>query len=203
MSEYYDEEEEAEEETVRESWVNRQQPSELDYLRPNGFRLSIRSLPKVTYFCQSANIPYISLGAVSQSTPLTDYYLPGEKINYSDLVVRFMIQEDMSNYIELYDWMMGLGFPVDHAQHRKLGRIRHNHNVGDATRTDAWQYSDASLLVLGSSYNPIMKVNFYDCFPVSLEGLDFDVSSGNHQHFFGSVVFKYRHFDFERLAKET
>ena len=49
-------------------WVNRQ-PEELDFLRPNSFRFLIQSLPKVTYFCQAATLPTISLGFATQSTP--------------------------------------------------------------------------------------------------------------------------------------
>ena len=101
------------------NWTARQ-PEELDFLRPNGFRFMIQSLPKVTYFCQAATIPNISLGYATQSTPFVDIPRPGEKIDFSELTIKFIIQEDMANYIELFDWMIALGFPENHRQFQQL-----------------------------------------------------------------------------------
>jgi hypothetical protein len=63
-----------------------------------------------------------------------------------------------------------------------------------------YEYSDAALLVLDSDNLPISRLNFMDCFPISLSGLDFDISSGNVQYFVAQAVFKYRSFTVESLA---
>jgi hypothetical protein len=187
-------------------WINRQ-PDELDYLRPNGFRFYIQSLPKVTYFCQSANIPTISLGVASQPTPFVDIPRPGEKLNYDQLTIQFLIQEDMSNYIELYNWMTSLGFPDSRSQY---GQRFEEQKFRDPTPrgnrsgvTDMTDFSDAYLTILGSDYNEVCRVNFLDCFPVSLSGLEFDVSTGNTQYFAAQAVFKYRTFKVEKIAQIT
>lgn len=188
-------------------WNNRQ-PDELDYLRPNGFKFLIQSLPKVTYFCQSANIPAITLGVATQFTPLVDIPKPGEKLTFGELAVRFMIQEDMANYIELYNWMVSLGFPENHSQFDRRFREQRfrdldiNQSSG-VRKTDITEYSDASLLILGSDYNEVARLNFLDCFPVSLSGLDFDVSQGNTQYFSANAVFRYRVFTVESLTSTT
>lgn len=186
-------------------WINRQ-PEELDYLRPNGFRFLIQSLPKVTYFCQAANIPSMNLGVAVQPTPLVDIPKPGEKLDFGELNIRFMIQEDMANYIELYNWMIALGFPENRRQFQKRFAEQsfrtpevNNQDVGTLRRTDLPEYSDATLMVLNSNDLPIVRLNFIDCFPVSLSGLDFDVSTGNTQYFVGNAVFKYRMFTIESL----
>jgi hypothetical protein len=57
------------------NWVN-QQPSDLDYLKPNGFKFQIHNLPNVSYFCQAANIPAIQLGSPTFQTPLSDIPVP-------------------------------------------------------------------------------------------------------------------------------
>jgi hypothetical protein len=182
---------------------SRKQPEKIDYLRPNGFRFLIHSLPKVTYFCQSANIPQISLGVATQPTPLVDIPLPGEKITYSELTIRFMIQEDLANYTELYNWMLGLGFPTSREQFSKLigGRPMLFPEVN--YKADGGEVSDATLLVLDSNNQAAAQIMFYDCFPVALSGLDFDVSTGNMQYFQASATFRYRQYVLERVNKTT
>jgi hypothetical protein len=192
--------------TINEAqWINRQ-PDELDYLRPNGFRFMIQSLPKVNYFCQAANIPAISLGFAIHHTPLVNIPRPGEKLDFGELSIRFMIQEDMANYIELYNWLIALGFPESHTQFQKRFSEQsfrtpevNNQDVGTQRRTDLPEYSDATLMVLNSNNSPIVRLNFVDCFPISLSGLDFDVSTNNTEYFVGNAVFKYRMFTVESL----
>ena len=53
-------------------------PSELDYMRPNGFKFLVHNIPNVSFFCQSANIPDVTLGVATQATPLIVFPLPGE-----------------------------------------------------------------------------------------------------------------------------
>jgi hypothetical protein len=194
-------------------WINRQ-PSELDYLRPNGFKFLIQSLPKVTYFCQSANIPALTLGFATQATPFVTIPRPGEKLDFGELTIKFLIQEDMSNYIELYNWIIALGFPESRRQFQERFTAQSfrdpsvtSTTMADGTpsarKTDATEYSDATLLVIDSDNLPIARLNFSDCFPTSLSGVDFDVSTGDTQYFAAQAVFKYRTFTVESLQKNT
>lgn len=166
---------------------NIKQPDKLDYLRPNGFYFLIQNLPQVTYFCQSANIPSVNLGFVVYPTPFVNIPKPGEKIEYGELTIKFLIQENMANYIELYDWILALGFPEN--------REQFSSRFGTGTRnTDLNEYSDATLLALDSNYKAIAEFSFKDCFPIGLTGIEFDVSSGNTQYFTAQATFKYRAF---------
>ena len=97
-------------------------PGELDYLRPNSFKFMVHNIPNVSYFCQAANIPEINIPAAEQPTPLVDIPYPGDKLQFGPLMIRFLVQEDMMNYKELYDWLIGLGFPEDHNKHQSINR---------------------------------------------------------------------------------
>lgn len=174
-------------------WENKQ-PDQLNYLRPLGFKFMIQTLPKVTYFCQSASIPAISMGNAVQATPFVDAPVPGDKLVFGDLNIKFMIQEDMSNYLELYNWLIGLGFPVSRQQYSDFIKSRQQ-----SAPKNKETFSDSSLLVLGSENKPIVRVNFYDCFPVSLSSVDFDVSSGNTTYFQANATFKYLRYDITQL----
>ncbi len=181
----------------------RKQPEKLDFLRPNGFQFLIQSLPKVTYFCQAANIPEISLGVATQSTPFVDIPWPGEKLSYSELTIRFMIQEDLANYTELYNWLLGLGFPTDRNQFKRLTEGRSLNTPEINYKADGGQFSDASLIVLGSDNRAVAQILFYDCFPVSLTGIEFDTASTNTHYFQASATFRYRQYVLERVDKGT
>jgi len=176
-------------------------PSELDFLRPNGFRFQIANIPNVSFFCQAANIPQISYGTPELQTPLSNIPFPGDKMQFSELIIRFLIQEDMANYIELYNWMTGLAFPENHEQYTNY--IEGQAYRSPLTRKDAKEstaaVSDATLFVLDSNNNPNIKITFIDAFPTSLEGLDFDIQQGAADYFTGIAGFRYRTFKIENI----
>jgi hypothetical protein len=178
------------------NWVN-QQPSDLDYLKPNGFKFQIHNLPNVSYFCQAANIPAIQIGAPEVETPLSKIPLPGDKLNYGDLVIRFLVQENMRNYTELYNWLIGLGFPNNHDEYTNWNKSQaYRFPAVPEKRLEALgNFSDADFFILDSDNNPNVKITYYDVFPISLEGLDFDISTGQANFLQGIAAFKYRHYD--------
>ena len=164
------------------------------YLKPNSFRFQIAKLPNITYTCQSANLPPLQLGAAIQASPFVDIPHPGDKINFGDFTIRFLINEDMSNYKELYDWIVSMGVPSRGEQWGYLG------NRASSFNADAYQsnFSDASLIILNSNNNPVVKLNFQDLFPVSIEGLDFDLTTAGMEYFIGIAAFRYKLFTIEQ-----
>ena len=175
------------------AWSNNN-PNELDYLRPNAFKFQIHNIPNVSYFCQAANIPEINIPAAEQPTPLVDIPYPGDKLQFGPLMIRFLVQEDMMNYKELYDWLIGLGFPEDHKQYAAYGNKQaYRFPDIDPTKQQALgQFSDASLFLLDSNNNLQTEFQFRDAFPVSLQGLDFEISSGQTDYMVGVAMFRYR-----------
>ena len=91
-----------------------------NYLRPNSFKFLIAKMPNVTYTCQSANLPALNLGAAMQQTPFVDIPHPGDKVFFGEFIIQFLINEDMSNYKELYDWIASIGVPSGGDQYGSL-----------------------------------------------------------------------------------
>ena len=168
-----------------------------NYMSPLGFKLILTKTPKVDFLCQSANIPQISMGTAIQPSYLKDIPVPGDKVLYDDLSVRFLVDEKMENYLAIYKWMTGLGYPESIGQYNQLRKddIRTNASVSDEGDPLYFQYSDATLQVLSSNYKPSVLVNFTDAFPVSLSTLEFDVSQRDYSFFTASVTFKYTIFN--------
>jgi hypothetical protein len=82
-----------------------------NFLSPSGFKFTIKRSPKVAFFCNEANIPDLTLGIAIQPTYLKDIDTPGDKIVFGDLNLRFMVDEDLENYMEIQNWIRGLGYP--------------------------------------------------------------------------------------------
>ena len=130
-------------------------------------------------------------------------YTVGDKIQYGDFTIRFIISEDMSNYIELYNWLVALGFPKDYNQYNsytgnKMNRFPYVKNARG--NSDIAAYSDGTLTILDS--NNVAKTNilFKDLFPTSLEALDFDIASSTVEYFVGIASFRYKLFEIETLT---
>ena len=82
-----------------------------NFLAPVGFKFTLAKYPKVSFFSNSARIPELSLGTATQPSYLKDIDIPGEKLTYGDLTIRFLIDENMQNYMAMHNWLKGIGFP--------------------------------------------------------------------------------------------
>ena len=168
-----------------------------NYMSPLGFKLILTKTPKVDFLCQSANIPQISMGTAIQPSYLKDIPVPGDKVLYDDLTVRFLVDEKMENYLAIYKWISALGYPESLGQFKQLRTddIRTNASASDDGDPRYFEFSDATLQILNSNYKPSGLVNFKDAFPVSLSTLEFDVAERDYSYFTANVTFKYTIFN--------
>jgi hypothetical protein len=153
----------------------------MNFLSPVGFRLVLKNTPNVEFFCQSATLPSVSLSEAVQNTPLVMIYRPGDKLTYEPFSLRFKLDENMTNYREIYNWMLGLGHPSSLNQYKNLSE----------------KTTDASVVILSSNNNPLASFNFTEVFPVSLSGLTFDVTQTDIEYLEAEVSFRYRDFSLE------
>lgn len=177
-------------------------PTTHNYLRPNAFRFSVKDIPNVSFTCQSANLPALALGSAVQSTPFVDIPRIGDKLQFGDLSIRFLIESNMTNYLELYRWLVALGFPKDYNQFGAYVKNRPSafpFKVNNLGRSEVLAYSDATLTILDSTNVPKVNIIFKDIFPVSLEALDFDIASASVEYFTAIASFKYTLFEVEPL----
>jgi len=156
-----------------------------NFLSPIGFKFTLAKEPKVSFFCNSAKIPEITLETELQSTYLKDIDVPGDKISYGDLSLRFLVDEDMVNYMAIHNWITGLGFPETTQQYGNL--IEDENGLQDPKQA----FSDGSLYILDSNYNTNAIVKFKDLFPISLTSLEFNSTQTDVQYFTAEVTFKY------------
>ena len=158
-------------------------------LRPSQFRFTLARAPKVTFFSNQANLPSMSLGIANQATYLKDIPVPGDKINFEDLTLKFIVDEDLVNYTEIYNWIKGLGYPEDLEQIYDLQR--ENKNRYSRLNSQMNIYSDGTLIVYNSNQNYNFEVRFKSLFPYKLSSLQFDSTTPDNQYFTADVSFKY------------
>lgn len=173
------------------------QISNRNYMSPVGFKFILSKAPKVDFLCQAANIPAINMGTAVQPSYLKDIAVPGDKVLYDDLTLRFLIDEQMENYLSIYKWITGLGYPETIEQYNNLKKEDPYTRVQDIGITDPryFEFSDATLQILNSNYQPNILVKFKDVFPISLSTLEFDVADRDYSYFTAQVSFKYTIFE--------
>ena len=160
-----------------------------NFLSPVGFKFSLKRAPAVAFFCNQANIPSMDLGIAEQPSYLKNIPVPGDKIQFGDLTLRFLVDEDLVNYMELQRWIRGLGYPEDMDEFRKLeGEATLPSNFGQAGDDI---YSDGTLQILSSNLVPQFQVVFNDLFPYSLSTVTFDATDTDIEYFTADVSFKY------------
>ena len=184
------------------------QPDKLDYASPTQFKFGIHQLPKVEFFTLSANVPGISADTVTQPTPYKDIPIVGDKLNYENLSITFLVDEYLENYISLHNWMTGIGFPTDRQEFRTFRDVTSNTPASGKTPPtdlvgkaipDRALYSDAYLMVLSNKNNPIVEVNFQNVFPVSLGALEFTQSVTDIEYMTATADFAYQIYEINTL----
>jgi hypothetical protein len=169
--------------------MTRAQIDNKNFLSPTGFKFTLTRTPQVAFFCNQANIPDLTLGVVDQPSYTKMLPTPGDIIEFGDLSLRFLVDEDLQNYMEIQNWIRGLGFPErldQFAELQESGLIQGNY-VNDRQNI----YSDGTLQILTSSQIANFEVTFQDMFPYSLSTMTSDATSTDIQYFTADVSFKY------------
>ena len=91
----------------------------------------------------------------------------------------------MENYLSVYNWLTGLGFPETTKEFAEIIKD------SDGQRDPKEAFCDGTLRILNSNYREVGKVKFNDLFPISLTSLDFDATNTDVQYFTAEATFKY------------
>jgi hypothetical protein len=160
----------------------------IQYFQPNSFLFSIQKLPDVTFTWKRVNIPAINFGTATQNTSMLDLPLIGEKLVFSSLEIKFIVDQKLINYISIDTWLRSIGPPEDAAKFGsdKIGSLD--------TSNYANAYSDAILHLLDSQNTAVAQIAFYDCYPILLSGFEQGSDNNGVQYVTASTVFKYSYY---------
>jgi len=167
------------------------QPDNVNFLSPVGFKMVLTRAPTTSFFLQNVTIPGISMPSTTQPTPFVKIPIPGDHIDYEDLQIAFKLDENLSNWLEIHNWLEALGFPDKFEQYKALA----NKENGD---TDLIT-SDITVTILNSAMKPNIEFKFEDAFPISLSSFDLNTMDQGIDYVSSSATFKYRKYTITKL----
>ena len=186
------------------------QPTVFDYATGTQWRLTFNRIPKTTWFCVAANVPGIQLGEASYPTPMTDMFVTGDKLTFETLNITFLVDEELQNYREIWDWLVGIGAPKKHSQWTSIlskgdGAVRTFGTPDTDTRTkttydESNLYSDSTLIVYSSKNQPKVNIHFKNMFPTNLSSLEYSQELTDVEYFKATASFRYLYYEFETVT---
>ena len=72
---------------------------EINYLSAVSFETNFVRIPKTSFTCTSVSIPSLALGITNYASFFSDLPIEGDKINFEQLSISFIINEDFSTSI--------------------------------------------------------------------------------------------------------
>ena len=165
----------------------------------------------------AANIPSITLGQADQYTPFVDIAVVGDKLEYGNFTMTFIVDEKLHNYRELLRWTYNIGFPFSRTQFNALDRPdfldrgRKTTRISKSSMTEGSStvfrdvsdrnlYTDILLTILTSKNNPVANVHIYEAFPVGLSALDYNAQETDTGYISCTAEFAFTWFDVKSVG---
>jgi hypothetical protein len=167
-------------------------PQNTNYLQPTKFLLTFDRIPTVQYFCQSVNIPGINLGQAPLNFPGLDVFAPGNKVTYNPLNVSFTVDEKLASWQELHAWFRSIASPEGTDERNRLTSIQNQYKSQKLK-----SYSDATLTIMSALNNPILRVRFFNTFPIVLSDIIFDTKGSADDIITCDANFMFDYYNFE------
>jgi len=145
-----------------------------NFLSPVSYKMVFDGarLSNVEYFATTWSHPAISAPAVSAHFRSHQNFEPSDRLDYGTLDFQFAVDENMLNYIEMYEW------------------IKTNRDSARAFKLDA------IVNIMTSHNNLVRQIRYVDAFPVSLGVLQFDATAPDVEYIKCDASFQYSYFEF-------
>lgn len=143
------------------------------------------------YYMQKFTVPAITLGTVEVPNPFSNLPLAGDHIDWGDLSIEFIVDEDMQNYGELYNWIIDLGLPDSFA-------LANTVYSPQAIQQGNGPSTTGTLIVLNSSLQENIKFDFVDIFPIGMTSIQMSLTDNDIVYKTCIASFNYRRFYLKR-----
>ena len=147
-----------------------------NFLNPSSFVLTLdsQSYSGAEFTIQTMILPDVSVEGAALNFKQINVGRAGDKINFGSFEISYLIDEDLLNYKEIFDWMKS--------------NVETNHST-NATR-------DLTLTIMNSANNVTKQIKFVDAYPTMISSLPFDITTTDVEYLTAVVSFKYSYYQF-------
>lgn len=159
-----------------------------NFLQTNQFILVIPSFEATRFMATTFNIPGISLPSVGADSPFSKMKFAGDKADFAGLEFEFLIDETMTNYMEINSWLMGISYTESFEDYKNYPKKSAHQKLGE---------QDIKVIILDSKNNPIRTLTFYNAIPVALSTGSMTSTVTDVDYMRATVMFDYDYFVIE------
>ena len=170
-------------------------------LGKNNFRLLIDKVPSVEFFVKNVNIPGLQFTeTVAPAGIGLDAFFFFFKVSFDTLSVGFLVDEDLANFKEIFDWMDSI-VPVSDPSAYKNYVKSETVATGQQSKIDDAlnQYSDITLVTNTNKNLPNRFFRFHDAFPISLSGIEME-SGADGETVIATVEFRFTYYEIKTTS---
>ena len=155
-----------------------------NYLEPTGFKLVLdrKFYPKTEYFVTSVTHPDVTLAGVQVPFKSINTYQPGDRLQFSELVINIVMDENLVNYTEMYDILK------ETVQVNEINRF-----TRDVTQKPLDM--DLKLYTLSSKNNANKEITYFDARLTSIGGMELESTRADIQYITVPLSFEFNYFE--------
>lgn len=151
-----------------------------NFLNPSSFVLTLDSqaYSGAEFTIQTMVLPDVTVEGAILNYQQIDVGRAGDKMAFGQFEISYLIDEDLLNYKEIFDWM------------------KSNVETKHSTSTSSDHYRDMTLTVMNSANNVTKQIKFVDAYPTSISSLPFDITTTDVEYLTAVVTFQYSYYQF-------
>ena len=148
-----------------------------NFLNPSSFVLSLDSqtYSGAEFTIQTMVLPDVTVEGAPLQYKQINVGRASDKINFGSFEISYLIDEDLLNYKEIFDWLKA--------------NVETNHTETNHVR-------DLTLTIMNSANNVTKQIKFVDAYPTTLSALPFDITTTDVEYLTAVVSFEYSYYVF-------
>ena len=151
-----------------------------NYLKNNAFTFAVERLPQTMFRVVTGELPSISITPPSAGDMASTQYFPSTAIEFEPLTLEFIVDDNLLNYEEVYEWITDQQFAT------RKNKFTPSDNLA--------LLSDGVLVTMNRSSNANRSFIFKGMFPISLGSLQFTTTTDSPEPIRCQVTFRYSYF---------
>jgi hypothetical protein len=148
-----------------------------NFLNPSSFVLTLDSqtYSGAEFTVQTMVLPDVSAEGAPLQFKQINVAMASDKISFGAFEISYLIDEDLLNYKEIFDWIKG--------------NVESNHTATNHVR-------DLTLTIMNSANNVTKQIKFVDAYPTTISSLPFDITTTDVEYLTAVVSFSYSYYEF-------